>query len=479
MAVISNGVLTKSTQFFTPASWNGIPQPGITPRGWAYPGTFELGSYGAIYRRQPWVAAVVDKIADAEARLPLKVYRREGLDRPEAGDHPYAVLLRRPSSIVHPYLFRQWTRSTLELYGEAVWVKIRDRGGRPVELAPWHPTRLFYDEEREVWELDTSKGRVEIKRHDFVFFRRYNPDSLIRGLSRLEPLRSTLENEEGARRANSALWRNGGRPSVALRHPKTLGGETVKRLRAQWDEVHGGVDNWAKAVVLEEGMDAQVLPLNVEELQYVEGRKMNREEVCGVFDMPPPAVHILDRATFSNITEQARMLYRDTMAPRLKATESTLEHELRDGRMGRNVPPDFGDDVYAEYLMDEVLRGDFEARATAYQQADYMTMAEKRRAENLPFIEGTDRIFVNAATVPLDAAAAQAEQAAAAERVPLELVRSVMGRLSRPQSIEEVDVAGLVQGLPQKAATAVLGAVASAVDLPDLRLRVRELSGGV
>jgi hypothetical protein len=49
-----------------------------------------------------------------------------------------------------------------------------------------------------------------------------------------------------------------------------------------------------------------------------------------------------------------------------------------------------------------VLRGDFEARATAYQQADYMTIAEKRRAENLPFIDGTDQILVNAAQLPLD-----------------------------------------------------------------------------
>jgi hypothetical protein len=53
-----------------------------------------------------------------------------------------------------------------------------------------------------------------------------------------------------------------------------------------------------------------------------------------------------------------------------------------------------------------VLRGDFEARATAYQQADYMTIAEKRRAENLPFIDGTDQVFVNAAQQPLDLIAA-------------------------------------------------------------------------
>ena len=46
-----------------------------------------------------------------------------------------------------------------------------------------------------------------------------------------------------------------------------------------------------------------------------------------VFDVPPPVVHILDHATFSNITEQMRSMYRDTMTPRL------------------DTPPKMGEDV--------------------------------------------------------------------------------------------------------------------------------------
>ena len=64
--------------------------------------------------------------------------------------------------------------------------------------------------------------------------------------------------------------------------------------------------------------------------------------------------------------------------------------------------------MYAEFLMDEVLRGDFETRQDALAKASHMTIAEKRKVENLPFIEGTDRIFLNTATLPLDAIDAQA-----------------------------------------------------------------------
>jgi hypothetical protein len=127
--------------------------------------------------------------------------------------------------------------------------------------------------------------------------------------------------------------------------------------------------------------------------------------VVAGFDMPPPAVHILDHATYSNITEQMRSVYRDTMAPVTVFLESELEAQLRGSVRRGASEPDFGDDVYAEFLLDGVLRGDFEQRAAAYQQAinsGWTTPAEVRKLENLPFIEGSDRLYINSTMVPLD-----------------------------------------------------------------------------
>ena len=203
-------------------------------------------------------------------------------------------------------------------------------------------------------------------------------------------------------------------------------------------------------------MTARPLPLNVEELQYLEARRLNREEACALFDVPPPVVHILDRATFSNITAQMRSMYRDTMAPLLNLIESTLEFELRDGRFGGDGAPDFGDEVYAEFLMDEVLRGDFEQRMTAYQQADFMTIAEKREKENLPFIAGTDRVFLNAATMPLN----EDGDLVPAQPTPTDL-RSINARTSRAATVGEVDLDHLVRGLSPAAVSVVLDAHAA------------------
>lgn len=466
--LLSRGVLTKGPTVL----WEGS-----TASNW--PRNLDLGfrwaSYSAIYRRHLWVAVLVNKISYASARLPLKVYERQGTGRAEARATPYGRLIQRPNQSIDPFKFWLWTVSTLNVHGEAFWLKRREQG-LPVELLPLHPTQVQTEVRDGNVHWLIGANRVEVRRRDLVHFSMFDPDSTVRGMSPLEPLRATLENEEGARRANSAMWRNGARPSVVLKHPGSLSAAAQERLRASWGAIYGGVDNWAKPAVLEEGLEHEVLTLNAEELQYVDGRKLNREEACAAFDVPPPVVHILDRATFSNITEQMRSMYRDTMAPKLGLLESTLEFELRDGRFGERGEPDFGDDFYAEFLLDEVLRGAFEDRTDAYQKAvnsGWMTPAEVREKENLPFIEGSDQLLINSTSVPL----AQIDDIAAS-RASRGNVRSVMGRLGAVESLSEIDPERLVKGLDGSAAVVLAEldrACAEGLTVPQFRDRLRTL----
>lgn len=447
----SGGVLVKGTTVV----WTGSPQTWGT---WS--NSIELGnrwaSYGEIYRQGTWVRIVIDKRAGCVARLPLKTYQRAARGRPEARDHPYAQLLRKPNTRHSRFFFWLWTATTYDIFGEAIWGKVRDRGGRPTQLLPLHPTAMRITDESDgelTWEFDNGKVRISgIPSSDLVHFRNYNPDDINRGLSKLESVRQTLENEDAARRATSSFWRNGARPGTVLTHPKTLSTPAADRVKVQWREMAEGADNTGKTVVLEEGMKPERLMLTAEEAQYIDGRKINREEFVAMYDMPPPAVHILDRATFSNIVEQMRSVYRDSMPPLLNAFEGDLEMQLRGSIRPGASEPDFGDDVYAEFLLDEVLRGDFEQRADAKQKAinsGQMTPAEAREMENLPFIEGSDRLFINSTMVPVDVAATAPEPNTVP--VPEELdpatMRTLMGRLSRPKSLDEVDTAALVSGL--------------------------------
>jgi HK97 family phage portal protein len=487
--LISGGVAVKTPTF-----------PGVTS-DWFYnyerPG--QWGAYHAMYRSQPWVYVLVSKRARSLARLPLKTYIRDDLNRPEAQpSNPYKKLIDKPNPTISTFRFWEWTGSTYDVFGESFWFKRRDRGGRPFELWPMHPTRLSYDGNKDRWIYrDNTGAAAEIKPEDLVHFKSYNPGDDKRGLSPLEPLRATLDAESSAKTATAAFWQNGASPGFVLKHPANLSEPAQKRLKAQVDGEYSGTRNTGKTLVLEEGMEPYPLTINAVDSEYIEGRKLNREEVCAVYDMPPPAVQILDHATYSNITEQMRSLYRDTMGSILAAFEGDLDAQLRE--------PDFADNVYAEFLLDGVLRGDFEQRAIAYSKADYMTVAEKRRAENLPYIDGTDVILVNTATLPLDRLndpgpidagvpgptntpppeqdtednAQQRTIRVPAQRLDVGL-RAVMGRLGTVIDPADIDEPALIEGLDptfaQKVIVEVQRAKYHGLPIAELRARLKTIT---
>jgi HK97 family phage portal protein len=377
-------------------------------------------TYSAVYKSQLWVRIVVQKLAMATARMPFEVKLRvDGGDSVnEEGD--LSALLARPNPHLSGFKLWEWTSSTRDVYGEAFWLKLRDRSGRVRELHPMHPTNVIVKRLADgaigyVYSngsVNTSELPV-IPETDVVAFTTYNPDNILRGLSTLEALRMTLLNEDAARRATAGMWANGARPGVMLSTDRTLTEGAAKRLKAQFDSAHAGADNTGKTVVFEEGIKPTIVQLSAEEMQYIESRKLNREEVCAAYDVPPPVVHILDHATFSNITEQLRSQYRDTMAPRFVNFESVIDHQL---------VPDFypTQGVFTRFNMEEVLRGDFETKATAtgfLRNNGVATGNEVRAMFGLPKSRDPemDKVFANAALVELGTAQ---ERITATEELP-------------------------------------------------------------
>jgi HK97 family phage portal protein len=440
--VISGG------RYTTPPS--AYADPGITTGGVTLTDQMlMLGrgtSYAAIYRSQPYVSAAVDKVAASAARLSLKTYQRT----PDGGrnrlrNHPLALLLARPFPLLDPFQFWVWTVSTFELYGEVIWIKLRATPkGPPIALVPMHPVNVEIELDKETGERVYRWRAIDKTwpQRDVVHFRSYAPDMGLRGRSRLEPLRSTLISEDAVRRASEAWWKNGARPSVVLSHSGNISEPAMARLRASWEHLHRGVDRWGAAAILEEGMTANVMQLTAEDMQMVESRKLARDEICAVFDVPPPVLHILDRATFSNITEQMRSMYRDTMTPRLSLYESVIRSQL--------IPEfDDPDTVYVEFDMRDVLRGDFEQRTEAYRVAvstGWMKPKEVRDAENMPDAGPmADQLYVNAALVPMSAVQPGAQPDSGPNDAVL---ASVAARLSRARTAADIDAGALLRGLP-------------------------------
>src|SRR5690606_31147294 len=114
--------------------------------------------------------------------------------------------------------------------------------------------------------------------------------------------------------------------------------------------------------LLEDGMKFSQVAFSAKDSEYITARKLTREEVAAQYHVSPLFVGILDNANFSNVKEQHRHLYQDTLGPTLKMLEEEFHLQL----LGEFPELDF-DRVYIEFDLGDKLRGSFEEESAAQQ----------------------------------------------------------------------------------------------------------------
>ena len=370
--------------------------------------------YAEIFRTQESVRTVVSFLARNIAQLGLALYERVGdADRQRLTDHPLAALLRRPNAWTSRYRFINALIHDFAIYDVAYWLKTNDNDVRglvripPTMIRPEGPDWLT----PKAFKVSGSDGQKIYPRDEIVYFRGYSPDSRDVGVSPLEALRRVLREEWASGEMREQIMRNGARMSGYLLRPKDAPdwSDTARdRFRNSWQAQYAGSGPGAGGTpILEDGMTFTPVSQTARDLQYVEGRKLTREEVAAAYHIPPPMIGLLDHATFSNITEQHKMLYADTLGPILTMVQEEIELQLI---------PDFEpapQRFYVEFNLREKLTGSFEERAQAIQMAvggPTMTVNEARALDNRPPIDGGDALIVplnvtqNGSQTPIPAA---------------------------------------------------------------------------
>lgn len=348
--------------------------------------------YAVLYREQPNVRTCVDFLARNIAQLGLHVFRRVSeTDRARLRDHGLARTLAKPLPAemkMTRYRLNEFLMGDLGVYFNAYWLKIRGENGQ-IGLLPIPamyvnvagglvPTK---------YEVTIGGKKREFSPAEIVHFRGYNPENPISGLSPLETLRRVLAEEHESGNYRQGFWRNGARIGGVIKRPKDAPewkDDARGRFIAEWEELYSGQENSAKTAVLEEGMEYQPMTFNAQESEYLAGRKLTREECARAYHIPLPLVGILDHATFSNIQEQHKHLYQDSLGPWLAMIEQDIELQLL---------PEYADSegVYVEFNINEKLQGSFEEQTKSMQSAvgrPWMTPNEARARQNLPAMEG-------------------------------------------------------------------------------------------
>ncbi len=351
-------------------------------------------SFGEIYRSQPNIRIGVDFVARNIAQLGIHVFRRvSDTDRVRLPDHELAQWLERPNPWTTRYRLIETLLCDIGIYNNAYWLKVRMAPGTSgprlgflrIPPAQMHAEGGLYPT-AYVWTA--PNGRTQpFEPSEIVAFGGYDPDSPLSGLSMLYTMRRILAEEAAAGEYRQSLWGNASRHEGVIQRPVTAPKWTPAQKqswREQWQAAYGaGGSRPGSVAVLEDGMEWKDISWSAKDSEYVAARKLGREYCAASQHIPQPFVGILDHATFSNIREQHKNLYQDTLGPSLEMIQQEFE---------RQILPECDDQaqVYVEFNIDAKMAGTPEERAQSIQLSTgrpWRTVNEARALENMPRID--------------------------------------------------------------------------------------------
>jgi HK97 family phage portal protein len=335
--------------------------------------------------------ACVRALADAAASLPLIAYTRTATGR-ERLEGPTAELLTSPAPAVTQSALTGQLMAHLQLHGNAFCGKFRGPDGRVDQLAMLAPDRVTPRLERGRPRYALQGPHGEVSDHgpeDVIHVRALTTDGLV-GLSPVQQCRVALGLSQTLQEHASGFFANGARPGGILRlnrfgtpAPGVASGEgtdDLQQLRDAWNTEHRGTKNAHRIAVVSGEIEFTPLSMPMDDVEFIEQRKLSAVEVARVFRVPP---HIIgassgDSLTYSTVESQALDFVKFSLRPPLVAIEQAFSAD-RD-----LFPPG----AYCEFLLDALLRADSKTRSEVYTAAldpisGWMTRAEVRRLENL------------------------------------------------------------------------------------------------
>lgn len=382
----------------------------FTPEGSVTFSSLFGSSYGALYKRNSALRAVVDFLSRniAQCRIRLLHEDAEGVRLPEQ-DHPVQRLLDHPQAGVPRSRFMRQVVGDVAVYDAAAIWKIRENfevtgdsyvNSGPVASLVRIPTRLVSIQQASLvapFKFLVQGGResIPIPAKDMIWIHGYSPDSNVQGVPPLETLRQVLAEEWAAGKDRENLWTHGPQARAYFYQPPELDSLDKAQkdaFKTEWNNRYGGV-NATEAQgtpMLPTGIELRSLVLDAQTQEYLATRNLAREEVCRAYGIQPQLLGITP-ANFASMDMFHQMLYVDTLAPWMVAIQEEFEEQL----LREFEIEDSG--YYLDYNINSKMMGSFVEQADIGQKAvggPWMLGNEFReKFMGLPPIPGGDRLI--------------------------------------------------------------------------------------
>lgn len=341
------------------------------------------------------VYACIYVLSSSIAQLPLHVMRKQG-DRIEAAkDHPaYWLLHDEPNTWQTSYKWRETKQGHVLGWGNGYTQVVRSNRGELRELVnrrPWE-TQLVKNGNRYLYAVtpDDEESRA-IQLEDMIHVRALGSDGRT-GKSLIRQHADTIGLGLAAQRYGKDFFAGGGRPTGLVTVKNTLQQDSWERLKGAWNTAVGRLrSSENKTLMLPADLDYKSITIPPEDAQFLETRKLNRSEIAGIFNVPAHMINDLEKATFSNISEQAIQFVRHTIMPWVVNWEQEINRRIFT-RAERAAG------YYVKFNLAGLLRGTAKERAEFYHYAitdGWMDRNEARALEDMNPRDGLSEMLIS------------------------------------------------------------------------------------
>ncbi len=236
----------------------------------------------------PAVGRAIRLVGGLIGTTSICVYQGRQGNKVEKDTTPQAQLLNNPYPGVSVFQWRYDIAVSLEASENAFIRKIKTGRGALVALEVLQPRYVDAWLDRngdKQFRISTASGWKPIPSDEILHIRGHTVDGGPFGVSRItqhcDPIGSML----AAQRFEGAYFRNSARPDVAVIFPQGITQEQGNVWADNWNQKLQGVDNKGKAMPMGGGATIQVIPVSMQDAQFIESRQFSVSELARIMDV--------------------------------------------------------------------------------------------------------------------------------------------------------------------------------------------------
>ncbi len=327
--------------------------------------------------------AGVSLISQTIGQIDCITYERLPKGKKRATDYQlYTVLHDEPNPEMSPMVFKETLQAHLLTWGNA-YCEIEWDPLYPVPTALWilRPDKMVVrrNEHGKIEYIYTlPNGNTGILPPNRVL---HIPGFGFDGLIGYDPL-SLWKEPLGLAKASEKFAGKvftGANLRYVLSHPEKVAIDTEKRMRASWEDLYNGLDNAHRTAILQEGVTLKEIGMPPEDMQMLESRMFQKEEIAMILHIPSRFLNVKTEASdYANVEQSGIEFVTYCLTPWLTRWEQEFDRKLIIG--------EYKGKYFTEFLTAGLMRGDLKSRYDAYaigKNNGWLSPDEIRELENM------------------------------------------------------------------------------------------------